>query len=502
MADRLKEYRRRRASGKTPEPMGGRASRKGPIFVVQEHKATSHHFDFRLEVDGVLKSWAVPKGPSTDPRDKRLAMPTEDHPLDYADFEGVIPEDSYGGGAVIVWDRGRYDNITEKDGELQPIAEALEAGHALVAPARQEAAGRLRAAAGGPRRRRALAADQDEGRGLGCAAQAGRDRARIGAERPYRRCRRGCHERRADMAPTIEIDGHKIALSNTDKILFPKAKVSKGDLIDYYRDIAPTMLPHIAGRPLSFQRYPDGIEAGGFMQKNASDYFPDWIRRARLAKEDGEVDHVVAEDAATLVYLANQACVTLHAGLFRIDRIDHPDMMVLDLDPSDDDFAKVKRAAKDARRLLEEVGLTSFVQTTGSRGLHVWVPLDRAARPSTRCARSPRSLAEALAARRPDERTTEQRKAKRGDRVFLDVARNAYGQTVVAPYSVRARPEASVATPLAWEELELPDLEPAPLYRRETCSAGSRSKPDPWAGIGESAQSLAPARSKLAALAG
>jgi DNA ligase D-like protein (predicted 3'-phosphoesterase) len=132
MADRLKDYRRRRASGSTPEPMGGRPSRNAPIFVVQEHKATSHHFDFRLEVGGVLRSWAVPKGPSTDPRDKRLAMPTEDHPLDYADFEGVIPEESYGAGAVIVWDRGRYDNITKRDGEPQPIADALEAGHALV----------------------------------------------------------------------------------------------------------------------------------------------------------------------------------------------------------------------------------------------------------------------------------------------------------------------------------------------------------------------------------
>jgi DNA ligase D-like protein (predicted 3'-phosphoesterase) len=132
MADPLQDYRRRRAAGKTPEPMGGRSSRDGPIFVVQEHKATSHHFDFRIEVDGVLKSWAVPKGPSTDPRDKRLAMPTEDHPLDYADFEGVIPEDSYGAGAVIVWDRGRYDNITEKDGEVQPMADALAAGHVLI----------------------------------------------------------------------------------------------------------------------------------------------------------------------------------------------------------------------------------------------------------------------------------------------------------------------------------------------------------------------------------
>ena len=302
------------------------------------------------------------------------------------------------------------------------------------------------------------------------------------------------------MAPTIEIDGHTIALSNTDKVLFPQAKITKGDLIDYYRQIAPVMLPHIAGRPLSFQRYPDGIDAGGFMQKNASDYFPDWIRRARLAKEDGEVEHVVAEDAATLVYLANQACITLHAGLFRIDRIDHPDMMVLDLDPSDDDFAKVKRAAKDARTLLEEVGLTSFVQTTGSRGLHVWAPLDRSAT-FDEVRETASILAETLAARRPDERTTAQRKANRGDRVFIDVVRNAYGQTVVAPYTVRARPEASVATPLDWQEVDSPALEPR-RYTVRNLFRRLAQKPDPWASIQKNAQSLAPARQKLAALAG
>jgi bifunctional non-homologous end joining protein LigD len=301
------------------------------------------------------------------------------------------------------------------------------------------------------------------------------------------------------MAPAIEIDGHRIALSNTGKILFPEAKVSKGELIDYYRNVAPTMLPHIAGRPLSLQRYPDGIAAEGFMQKNASEYFPDWIRRARLTKEDGEVDYVVAEDAATLVYLANQACITLHMGLARIDRSDHPDMLVLDLDPSDDDLAKVKRAAKDARALLQEVGLTSFVQSTGSRGLHVWVPLDRAA-PFDEVRDVASTLAEALAARRPGERTTAQRKAKRGDRVFIDIARNAYGQTVVAPYSVRALPAASVATPLGWEELDSPGLKPD-RYTVRNLFRRLGQKRDPWADMQRKPQSLAQARRKLAALA-
>ena len=175
------------------------------------------------------------------------------------------------------------------------------------------------------------------------------------------------------------LEDRAVKLSNPQKVLFPAAGLTKADLIDYYRRVAPVMLPHLAGRPLSFERYPDGIAAEGFMQKNASDYFPSWIRRVRLAKQDGVVDHVVAEDAATLIYLANQACITFHVWLSRIDRVDHPDRMVLDLDPSDDDFAKVRWAAREARALLEELGLAPFLQVTGSRGLHIWVPLDRSA---------------------------------------------------------------------------------------------------------------------------
>ena len=134
MAERsLKAYRERRDPKRSPEPSGRRGRRAGqPRFVVQEHQARSHHFDFRLEVDGVLKSWAVPKGPSTDPREKRLAVPVEDHPLDYAEFEGVIPEGQYGAGAVVVWDRGSYDNLTEHDGRPKPAAKALEDGHLLI----------------------------------------------------------------------------------------------------------------------------------------------------------------------------------------------------------------------------------------------------------------------------------------------------------------------------------------------------------------------------------
>jgi bifunctional non-homologous end joining protein LigD len=301
-------------------------------------------------------------------------------------------------------------------------------------------------------------------------------------------------------ARIAEVGSHEVKLSNPGKVLFPAAGLTKADLIEYYERIAPVMLPHVSGRPLSLVRYPNGIEAEGFMQKNASDYFPDWIRRARLAKQDGAVDHVVAEDAATLVYLANQACVTFHVGLSRIDRIDHPDRMVIDLDPSDDDFAKVKRASREARALLEEVGLVPFLQTTGSRGLHIWVPLDRSA-DFDQVRDLAANVAELLVARRPHELTTAQRKAKRGDRVFVDVARNAYAQTAVAPYSVRARPQAPVATPIDWAELEDPKLTPGRYTTRNLFRRLGRKR-DPWAEVERHARPLEPARQRLESLPG
>jgi bifunctional non-homologous end joining protein LigD len=303
----------------------------------------------------------------------------------------------------------------------------------------------------------------------------------------------------ASTRETIEVDGRRIELSNTGKVLFARAGLTKGDLIDYYHRIAPVMLPHIADRPLSLQRFPDGIEADGFMQKNASDYFPPWIRRAHLAKEGGAVDYVVAGDAATLVYLANQAAVTLHTGLARVDRSDHPDRLVIDLDPSKDDFAEVKRGARAVRELIAATGLVPFVQTTGSRGLHVWAPLNRSAT-FDEVRRFAAELAERLVARAPDRFTTAQRKAGRAARLFLDVGRNAYGQTAVAPYSVRARPEAPVATPLDWSELDDPALRP----RRYTITNLFRrlgQKPDPWAEIDRHARPLREAAERLAALA-
>ncbi len=253
------------------------------------------------------------------------------------------------------------------------------------------------------------------------------------------------------MAPeTIHVEGRQIAVSHLDKVLFP-CGITKGDVIAYYQRIAPFMLPYCRDRALTMERYPDGIGQEGFFQKHIPDYFPDWIRRTELAKEGGSVTHAVATDAATLVYLANQACITTHLALARVDKPNFPDRIVVDLDPSDEDFAKVQEAASHVSKALEARGIRSFVQTTGSRGLHVLIPLARKA-PFVEVRGWVKTLASELAAKAPTLMTLELRKSERGDKVFLDLARNAYGQTAVAPFALRARPEAPIATPLTWKE--------------------------------------------------
>jgi len=298
---------------------------------------------------------------------------------------------------------------------------------------------------------------------------------------------------------SIAIDGREIALSKPDKVLFPGSGLTKGDLVDYYRRIAEAALPHLRGRPLSMQRFPDGIESDGFFQKDRPDYFPAWIEGKALPKEGGSVTHVVANDAATLVYLANQACITPHVGLSRVDRIDAPDRLIFDLDPSGDDFSEVQDAAREVRGVLGQLGLDSFVQTTGSRGLHVVVPLDRSTG-FDEVRRFARALAEHVARRHPDKLTVEQRKQARGNRVFLDYLRNAYGQTAVAPYAVRAIEGAPVATPLTWSEALAADMSPRKYTIRNIFRRLGQTD-DPWADIDHQAKPLAPAHERLRAMA-
>lgn len=300
------------------------------------------------------------------------------------------------------------------------------------------------------------------------------------------------------MAKQIEADGRSVKITSSDRVYFPDAGITKGELVAYYERIAERMLPYLYDRPLTLHRFPEGIAGEGFFQQNASDYFPDWIARISVDKEDGgQVMHVMCNDAATLVYLANQATITFHAWLSRADRLHYPDRLVLDLDPSNGDVAGLRRAARQAGDLLRELGLTPFVMATGSSGFHVVAPLERAA-PFDAVRDFARDLADLLAHRHPEQLTTEQRKAKRGDRIFLDTLRNAYAHTAVAPYSVRAKPGAPIAAPLDWDEVAR-DAHPQQVTIKSVFRRLAQ-KPDPWGDMMAHAATLDGPRAALARL--
>jgi bifunctional non-homologous end joining protein LigD len=305
------------------------------------------------------------------------------------------------------------------------------------------------------------------------------------------------------MTRDLEVDagGAEVRIPNPGKVLFPDDGVTKEDLARYYADAAGWMLPWLRDRPITMMRYPDGIEAQRIVQKNVPDYFPDSIRRVEVPKEGGVVHQAVCARPADLVYLAAQACIEVHAFTSRADKLDAPDQVVFDWDPPDaGHFAQVRRVALWARELLDgELGLTSYVRTTGGRGLHVHVALDRSAGFDAVLDFAHR-VASVLASRHPDAITTEQRVAKRGEHIYADVMRNAYAQTVVAPYAVRARPGAPVSTPLSWSEVEDDGLEPG-KFTISTIRTRLAGADDPWHGFTRSRHGLGPASARLAELA-
>lgn len=293
----------------------------------------------------------------------------------------------------------------------------------------------------------------------------------------------------------------EVRISNPGKVLFPDDRITKEELARYYADVAGRMLPWLRDRPITMMRYPDGIEAQRIVQKNVPAYFPDWIGRVEVPKEGGVVQHAVCARPADLVYLAGQACIEVHAFTSRADKLDAPDQVVFDWDPPDaKHFGQVRRAALWTRELLDgELGLTSYVRTTGGRGLHVHVALDRQA-DFDAVREFAHRVAAVLASRHPDVITTEQRVAKRGERVYADVMRNGYAQMVVAPYAVRARPGAPVATPLSWSEVEDAGLEPG-QFTMLTVRTRPEGADDPWYGFTRSLHGLGQASARLAELA-
>jgi bifunctional non-homologous end joining protein LigD len=298
---------------------------------------------------------------------------------------------------------------------------------------------------------------------------------------------------------TVMAGRRRVELSNPEKVLFPDDGITKADLADYYERVAGHMLPYLAGRPIALERYPDGLAGERVFQKNVPRYYPDWIARVQVPKQGGSLQHVLVKEPATLVYLANQACITVHTFLSKADHLRHPDQLMFDLDPPGTEFQLACKVALDLRQLLEEeLRLPSFVKTSGGDGLHVTVPLDRSEDFDAVRAFAA-DVGRLLALRDPERVTVEQRKQKRGNRLFVDVMRNAYAQTAVPPYAVRARNRAPVATLLEWDEVRDPKLRPDRFTLRSIFGRLAR-RPDPWKSIGRRARSLAAARQRLARL--
>jgi len=297
--------------------------------------------------------------------------------------------------------------------------------------------------------------------------------------------------------PVRRFGSYSLKTSNESKVFFPASGITKGDLLDYYQAVAGAMIPLIQGRPLSFQRFPEGIGREGFFQQQADGSMPDWVKRVEIEKvSGGKIEHAMAFKAADLASFAQIGAVVIHQWQSRQGRLLQPDHLVFDLDPSiDEGFDQARQAALILRDYLEALGLVPFVKTTGSRGLHVVAPL-AGKEEYDEVRRLCSLMAGELVRSHPDELTTEQRKNKRQGRVYLEVGRNAYGQTMVAPYSVRAREGAPVSAPVDWEELEDQGFHPE-AYTLESIPARMGRRPCPWRAMHRRARSLNSVRRRL-----
>ncbi len=426
----LAEYRAKRDPARTPEPFGGTDDGGGDRFVIQEHHARRLHYDVRLERDGVLVSWAVPKGLPDEPGAPRLAVHTEDHPLEYLDFHGEIPAGEYGGGSMTIWDAGRYETEKWFDDEVMVTlhGERVQGRFVFIRP------------------------KDTVRKKSGTEDWLVQRRKEESAPRPDPRTH----------APTVEVGGRRLRLSNLDKPLYPG--VPKSAVVDYYARIADTLLPHLAGRPLTLRRFPDGIDKPSFYEKNAGRHAPDWLRTVDVptpgsTKGSETANFVVVEELAALVYLANLAVLELHVPQWRVDgegAVHPPDELVFDLDPGEGTtVVDCARVAERVRAILVEDGLAPRAKTSGSKGMQLSAAV-RVTDPA-RTSEYARAVAQQLARETPDRVTAVMAKDRRKGKIFVDWSQNNPAKTTVAPYSLRARAAdgaPTVSTPLHWGEVE------------------------------------------------
>ena len=515
--EQLGRYRAKRDFSRTPEPAGAPAAPDAPgdpgpedgqrRFVVQRHRARRLHYDLRFEIDGVLVSWAVPNGPTLDPAVKRLAVHVEDHPIEYLDFEGVIPAGEYGGGDVIVWDLGTWEPHATDD-----PAGAVAAGELHVDLAGQKLRGRMILVRSGGSRGRARGGtadhasneseqwlllhkdDADAVKGWNPedhprSVLSGRTNDEVRAD-PDRLWRSDLPPAQASIAlrpPAVpgaskdeiaaldemgnngkwDVFGRTLRLTNLDKELFPgrpdaPAPVTKRELIRYSARIAPVILPYLAGRPLNMHRFPGGAAESGFWHKQLPDHAPDWIPRwdNPEAERGKTTTYLVVDEPGALVWAANFGAIEWHAWTAKTADPRSPTYALIDIDPgpatSWQDVLVLARLHKTA---LEHLNVRARAKVTGRRGIQIWIPVAPGLNYEDTRVWVER-LSKTIGSVVPDLVSWKWDVKERGGLARLDYTQNVSNKTLVAPYSPRAAPGAPVSAPIAWEELDDPSLRP------------------------------------------
>ncbi|HET9423192.1 MAG TPA: DNA polymerase ligase N-terminal domain-containing protein [Nocardioides sp.] len=519
MAEKLAAYRAKRDFVRTPEPAGAPSSdapQDGARFVVQRHRASRLHYDLRFEIDGVLASWAVPKGPTLDPAARRLAVHVEDHPIEYLHFEGVIPSGEYGGGDVIVWDTGTWEPIHTDD----PAA-AVAAGELHAEVYGEKLRGRLvlvrRTGDEGSddwmllHKRDEHAVDGWDPEDHPRSVLTGRTNEQVQAD-PDRVWLSDAPASDAEVSllpdpvpdeaiealaamgkqGTWEVFGRALRVTNLDKVLFPgDPPVTKRELLAYAATIAPLSLPYLEGRPLNLHRYPDGAEGKSFWHKQVPDHAPDWLTRwDNPDADEGETTtYLVADEPAALVWVANFGALEWHPWTSRTTAPHEPTYALIDLDPGErTSWEDLLTLARLHRTALEHVGAVGRPKVTGRRGIQIWVPVVTGySFADTRAwvEQLSRTVGQVV----PELVSWKWEVKQRKGLARLDYTQNAINKTLVAPYSTRPAAGAPVSVPISWAELDDPELRPD-RWTIRTVLDRLASRGDPFRSLLDAAQEL------------